>query len=394
MARRSSIIRVDIIGDASDLNRALGGAANDLQSFGQKTADIGGNLTRNVTVPLVALGGASVKAASDLGESINAVNVVFGEASQTVLEFGENAAEAVGLSQRAFNELATPLGALLQGVGFEAEAAAEQTLILTQRAADLASVFNTDVETAVTAIASALRGESEPIRQFGVTINEAAVAAKALELGLADTKAELTDNDKATARLKLIMEQTEAVAGDFANTSGELANQLRITKAETENVAASFGESLLPVTSIAVEQVGGVVDAFGRMPEAAQRTVTGFGLIVASAGPLLLILGKIAALLGTIGGGAAALTGIVAGAELYTQGERSGLDRINAPDYFGPFSGAAQIGGAIGDWVVDRINNDSSIEIDPRAVESSLDRRNRETVGTGGSYNQWTGTFN
>lgn len=203
--------------------------------------------------------GDAKTAASDLNESVNATNVVFGTGAEKIHEYGRTASETAGLSARAFNQLVTPLGAMLQNVGFGADQAAESSIELTQRAADMASVFNTDVSDALAAIQAGLRGEADPLERFGVGLSAAAVTAKALEMGLADTAAELDDNAKMQARLALLMEQTDRVAGDFANTSDELANQTRITDARMENLMARVGQGLIPIFEGLGWVVGNVV---------------------------------------------------------------------------------------------------------------------------------------
>lgn len=195
----------------------------------------------------------SADAAKNLGESMNAVNKVFGDASGTVLEFGKVSAQAVGLSSRAFNELATNTGAMLTNMGIGQKEAAAETIRLTQRAADMASVFNTDVSQAMDAVNSALRGETEPIRKFGVSINAAAVEQKALALGLIEAGQEMDANAKATATLKLIYEQTSKVQGDFIQTSDEVANAQRRNQAAAENASAAFGKAFLPVKAWGLE---------------------------------------------------------------------------------------------------------------------------------------------
>src|SRR6188768_207467 len=175
---------------------------------------------------------ASVEAASSLEESINAVNVVFGESASTILEFGENAAKSVGLAQSEFNQLATPLGSILKNAGFGLDETAEKTITLTERAADMASVFNTDVSEALSAIQAGLRGEQDPLERFGVGLSAAKVEARALADTGKDTAKSLTDQEKQLARVELILDQTNQTAGDFANTSDGLANQTRILSAE------------------------------------------------------------------------------------------------------------------------------------------------------------------
>lgn len=198
---------------------------------------------------MVEFANYSIKAASDLGESVNAVQKTFGEASDRILRFGQIASSVAGLSAREFNSLATVTGSMLTNFGFSADQAAAQSIRLTTRAADMASVFNTDVGEALEAVNAAIRGETEPIRRFGVSLSDAAVRAKAVELGLADTTAAVDQHGKTVAALELIYDQTAKTQGDFLQTSEGLANAERIAAANAENAAAAFGAALAPYKS-------------------------------------------------------------------------------------------------------------------------------------------------
>jgi hypothetical protein len=151
--------------------------------------------------------------------------------------------------------LVVPIGSLLRNFGFDAQEAADATVILTQRAADMASVFNTDVTEALTAVQAALRGEGDPIERFGANVSAARVEAFALAEGLAASKDEITDQIKLQARLGLILADTERVAGDFSNTSDELANRQRTLNAQWEDAQAALGTAMLP----AMEALVGLV---------------------------------------------------------------------------------------------------------------------------------------
>lgn len=190
---------------------------------------------------------AAREAFINLGESVNAVQVVFGDASDVIFRFADRVAQSAGLARSEFQQMSTVLGAALQNAGLTADEAAKKTITLTQRAADLASVFNTDVADALGAIQAALRGESDPIERFGVTLSAAKVDAEAAALGFSKVAGEFDATAKTAARLSLIMEQTDRVANDFSNTSDSLANRQRIAAAEMENVRAELGEALLPV---------------------------------------------------------------------------------------------------------------------------------------------------
>jgi hypothetical protein len=66
-------------------------------------------------------------------------------------------------------------------------------------------------------------------------------------MGLYDGTGALDANAKALATEALILEQTAKYAGDFTDTQDGLANSTRTLQAQTENLAAAFGEALLPV---------------------------------------------------------------------------------------------------------------------------------------------------
>ena len=200
---------------------------------------------------------SSIAAFSNLEESVNAVNVQFEEGSGVIKDFAQTASTSVGLSTAAYQQLSVTTGALLSNFISDNRAAAEETNNLTQRASDLASVFNTDVEEALVAVQAAIRGESEPIRRFGVLLDDASVRAKAVALGLAETTKEVDNQAKAQARLAIIYEQTDKVAGDFVNTQESLANQQKILSAEFENAQAEVGEALAPAL---LELIGVVND--------------------------------------------------------------------------------------------------------------------------------------
>jgi hypothetical protein len=225
----------------------------------------------------VAFAADSARAASDLNESVNAVNQVFGSASEKVLEFGTIAAQVAGLAASEFNSLATNTGALLTNMGFSFDQAGTEAIRLTTRAADMASVFNTDVAGALDAINAGLRGETEPLRRYGVSLSDAAIRAKAVEMGLAETTKEVDTNGKAVAALELIYEQTTKVQGDFIRTSSEAANSQRVLAAEFENTKASFGQSTLGAKSFflsAGSDLLGLINLTGLFGKAAKDAQT------------------------------------------------------------------------------------------------------------------------
>lgn len=249
-ASGSRTVKIKIVGENNaksvfgEVEKDAGGLSGTLGEVGKIA---GGFVVAQGLTKLPGLFSDTVGAGSDLQESLNAVNQIFGDNAGDILNWGENTANSFGLSQRAFNDLVVPLGAGLKNAGLDMDDVTGTTLDLTERAADMASVFNTDVDEALAAIQAGLRGEADPLERFGVGLSAAAVEAEALAMTGKTVADELTNEEKALARVNLIMRQTEDVAGDFTNTSDGAANAARIAAARQEELAAAIGTKLLPV---------------------------------------------------------------------------------------------------------------------------------------------------
>lgn len=307
----SRTLEVRFLGDVEDvlratrsLNQELGGVEQAQERVTRSSDRMGSSWRSTFTalegarVPLLAtsaavigLGAASVKAASDLGEAESAVNETFDESSAAISEFAATSAEAYGVSKRAANEYAATLGGILNASGLTRDESAALSVQAIQLAADLGSLRNLGVDEALEKIRAGLVGETEPLRTVGVLLSDAAVRAKAAELGLSGLNGELTEGEKVRARFAIITEQLAVAEGNFGRTLGEsLPNQAKVARAELENAAATLGERLLPYMVDATAALADLVGAFANLPAPVQEAalvvggltlgITGLGLII------------------------------------------------------------------------------------------------------------------
>ncbi len=273
---------VQITADTKDYNKNIDKTEKRTNQVAKTTDKLAAGLKgmfAGVGIALVVsklkdLGAASVKASSDLGESVNAVNVVYGDSAKIIKNWGDVAAEQAGLSKAAFNESSALIGTLLKKTGKSLNDVAFDTIEVTKRSADLASVFNKDLSVATTAVGAALRGETEPIRAFAIDVSAAAVEAEALASGLINNKKELTEAIKVQARYNLILKQSQNVAGDFAKTNDQLANSSRVLKAELENAGAELGETFLPTVTKAATSLVSLTRAMGEQAPIINNVLT------------------------------------------------------------------------------------------------------------------------
>lgn len=227
------------------------------------------NLSRNFTIAGAAFAGItvglgkSVKVASDLGESVNAVNVSFGKSAKGILDFGKTASTTLGVSAVDFNNAAVRFSAFADRIVGSGKDATGFIRDITTRASDFASVFNIEVSEALQVFQSGLAGESEPLKRFGINLLETEVKAYAVRAEIIKQGETLTEQQKVLARYGLLMESTNKTAGDFANTSGNLANGSRILKAQMTDLQGEIGQALLPALQRILPTLRALVTEFG-----------------------------------------------------------------------------------------------------------------------------------
>jgi hypothetical protein len=197
----------------------------------------------------------AISAASDLEESMSKVTVIFGEGAKEVQDFSKTAAKAMGQSQASVLAAAGTFGTFGKAAGLGGNDLATFSNKFTTLASDLASFNNTTPEEAINAIGAALRGEAEPMRKFGVLLNDAALKAEAMSLGIYDGNGALTDQQKILAAQSAIYKQTGDAQGDFARTSDGLANSSRVMSAQMKNLQVSIGQALLPAVQAVLPYV-------------------------------------------------------------------------------------------------------------------------------------------
>ena len=265
-------IVVDILGDASGFTRSTkeatqsaGKFKNVLTGIGQGIgqAAFGGiaDLASRAGYAVVDFTKDSIRAASDLNETMSKSTVIFGDGSDAVVNWAKKASTSMGLSERAALDAASGFAGLFKTVGIGLKEATDNSQAITQLGADLASFFNTDMDQALQALKSGLSGEAEPLRKFNVFLSETAVNAKLTQMGIKRVGGQFTEAQKITARYQLIMEQTTDAQGDFIRTSDQLANSQRTLDAKIENLQGRIGQGLIPIVQDATNTLVGLLDA-------------------------------------------------------------------------------------------------------------------------------------
>jgi len=224
------------------------------------------NMAKTIIASALGIGGAlgaagllksAITAASSLEQSMGGVDAVFKDSASQIHDWASNTSDSFRLPQAEAEQYATVVGAQLKNAGFAMRDLAPETQKLITLGGDLASTFGGPTSDAVQALGAALRGETDPIERYGVSMNQAAVEAKALAIAQ-ETGADAAD--KATimqARLALIYEQT-------ADAQGQAARESQTFAAAQEELSGAFNTLLLalggPILQAAADFLGFLAD--------------------------------------------------------------------------------------------------------------------------------------
>ena len=274
-------------------NRAMKKANRTIGNFGAKMKRTGETLTRNITLPVLGLGAAAVKMASDFEETDAKFKTVFSSIQFQAEETARTFEKSFGLSSLAAKKMLGDTGDLLVGFGFTEQEALNLSKQVNELAVDLASFtnFSGGAEGASLALTKALLGERESIKSLGIAITEADLKKFAEEQGLVFK--ELDRVAKANLTFQLAAKQSSKAIGDYARTSGSFANQLRKLKADFTNLGVEIGTMLLPVAKKILAWARDFIDNIRNMNPETKTAIANFTLMAAALGPLLLILGQL-----------------------------------------------------------------------------------------------------
>lgn len=314
---------IKVTGDVSEAQAALGSVEKQVQSTATTVEQKGGgafskfgsvaqgaiqgvglaigSMGIGVAVGAITAGfenvGHAIDLASDKAEAASKDQVLFGDSYDIVAKASENAATSVGLSSGAYLDAAGNVGNLVTNFGLAGDAGAKMSTDIVQLSADMGSFNNMSTDQAVEAIGSAFRGESEPIRAFGVMLDEATIKSKALEMGLIHQGDALDKTSRMQATYKLILEQTTNAQGDFARTSDGYANSQRIAAAKQEEAWTKLGEVIKPIAGFLqttlsnvmagiVEGIANVAGAVTGWVDANQPLIHSIGDVIATVADL------------------------------------------------------------------------------------------------------------
>jgi hypothetical protein len=253
--------------DLTKFQKAMGGVNSTLGQFGVQLGAAG------AIAGFGAEMGKMIQLGSNAEETFSKFNNIFGTFADTTRAELDAFGAAVGRNKFELQEFAAGFGALVTGMGMGGQEAGAFSTELVKLTTDLSSFHNVAEADVAEALRAGIIGETEPLRKFGVVLNQAAVNSELLRMGIDGGAKAATEAEKAQARLNLILAATSTAQNDAAETSGSFANQMRALQAAIAEAETEIGQKLLPVVTplvktfaqLAKEELPGVVSGFNSL---------------------------------------------------------------------------------------------------------------------------------
>lgn len=236
--------RLDVIGDIAS---------------GQFLANMAVNGINSIIDGVTGSISESIGLASDLVETQNVVDVTFEDSASTINKWAQEALNAYGITETKAKQYSSTLGAMLKSMGIADDQVLQMSMDMAGLAADMASFYNLDHDTAFEKIRSGISGENEPLKALGINMSVANLNAFALEKGMNKAFDKMSQAEQATLRYQYLLEATKDAQGDFARTGDSFSNEMRKLQTNLDRIKTEFGKGLLGVVTPAISLLNNVL---------------------------------------------------------------------------------------------------------------------------------------
>jgi hypothetical protein len=262
---------VGISSDISGLVKGVEDSEKAMKTLADKADKLGGELSKKLTLPILAIGTAFIKSAADSEKSQAAFTSALKQTGQTAT-----------VSLKEMNKFAA---SLQQTTKFEDDAIISSQALLvrlggltenglkkvTPAVLDFATAMNIDLDSAATLVAKTIGTSTNALGRYGI---------------------ELKDGLDPTEKLAEVTRQLSDKFGGAAVAAGEtFGGKLTILKNSAGDLAENFGGILIPALTDLVNAVKPMVEGFANLDDGTKKIIIGIAGIAAAIGPAIKAIG-------------------------------------------------------------------------------------------------------
>lgn len=287
--------KVSVVAETEKHNRDIDKAKSKVKSLGNETEKMSTRAKAAWALVGASVVGVSyelnkmINVASNLEEATSKFNTVFASQMSLANDWAKELNKSYGQSTREARENLAAIQDLLVPMGLAQDAAGKLSFEVVKLATDLGSFNNKLTSQVIDDYQSALVGNYETMKKYGVVLNATVVSQQALKMGLADSKNELTASNKAMAAHELIVQGSTAAIGDFIRTSDGFANTTKDLESSWEDFSATLGNEFLPVATKVKRALADILKEMTEMQKQGRLSKYADALLLSMTGPMAAI---------------------------------------------------------------------------------------------------------
>lgn len=303
MALDLSAIRIKVQADTKEANKSL----RDLKKDADTLAGVGKTLTAGVTLPIIGIGAASVKAAQSLAETQKKTETVFGSMTEDVRKFAAENERTYGLGAGTIEGYTTSIADLAQGLGMAKDESLEFSKGAFEVGVQLANWGGVDSAQAIEDVKRACMGSTEAVEKYGIKLNQTVLDEYTRNEGLGDSFNKLSEVEKAQVRYAAIVGSSGNAIEYWNEGNRSAAFTMGEIKEQMGNVSESIGAVLLPIVGEITKKIADLaanVAAWAAENPKLVESIVKFGGLVAILGPVIWAVSSLAGAFIAAGGAA------------------------------------------------------------------------------------------
>jgi hypothetical protein len=206
-------------------------------------------------------------------ENVNLFTVSMGKYADEAMSYAKKVENAMGVDISEFIRNQAIFKNMADGFGVAEEQAYKLSKGLTELAYDMSSFYNVNMEEVFQRLQSGVAGEIEPVRRWGIALDQASMKQWMLQKGIEANISTMNQADKAMVRYNMIVETmaNKGAIGDLARTIQTPANAIRILNQQVTQLSRAFGTLLIPILIKVIPYIQAFVKAVTNAAQAIAR---------------------------------------------------------------------------------------------------------------------------
>lgn len=294
----SLIVRLDVLD--KDAVNSIDSFSDKMKNIGTQLSKTGAIMTATISAPIALLGKQMFGMAADFNESLNKVDVSFGDTSDEVKAFAQTTLKSFGIAEGTALDMASLFGDMGTSMGLTTKDASKMSTGMVGLAGDLASFKNVQLDVAKTALAGIFTGETESLKKLGIVMTEANLKQYALSKGYTTAYENMSQAEKVQLRYAYVTDMSSNAVGDFARTSDSSSNATRTLNETIKEASTQFGQALLPILTPIIVKLTELAKWFGSLNDNTKTVIVSVGLFLVAVGPVVTIIGAITTAFGML----------------------------------------------------------------------------------------------